>query len=107
MKERFIELTNKEIKVYDAETTPKELVFEFFINFLYAYVANVTTPFIVQKYDMGVFVGFFIYYYFLSYILNRDKYESKFGRYILLPVPCVLGAFASYKTGYLIFNLFS
>ena len=46
-------------------------------------------------------------FYFLSYILNRDKYESKFGRYVLLPVPCVLGAFASYKTGYLIFNLFS
>jgi hypothetical protein len=107
MKERFIELTNKEIKIYDADTTLKELVFEFCVNFFYAYVANVTTPFIVQKYDMGVFVGFFIYYYFLSYILNRDKYESKFGRYILLPVPCVLGAFASYKTGYLIFNLFS
>lgn len=105
MRQRFIEITNKQIKVYDANVTLKELSFEFIVNFLYAYIANVTTPFIVQKYDFGVFIGFFIYYYFLSYILNRDKYESKFGRYILLPVPCVLGAFTSYKTGYLIINL--
>ena len=104
MRTRFIELTNKEIKIYDAEITLKELIFEFFVNFFYAYVANVTTPFIVQKYDFGVFIGFFIYYYFLSYILNRDKYESKFGRYILLPIPCILGAYVSYKTGYSLVN---
>ena len=71
MKERFIELTNKEIKIYDADTTPRELIFEFCINFFYAYVANVTTPFIVQKYDMGVFIGFFIYYYLLNFNVQK------------------------------------
>ena len=104
MKQRFVEITNKQIKVYDAETSFKEISFEFLVNFLYAYIANVTTPFIVQRYDLGVLFGFFIYYYFLSYILNRDKYESKFGRYVLLPVPCILGAFLSYKTGFIIVN---
>ena len=104
MRQRFFEITNKKIKVYDAETSYKEIAFESMMNFIYAYIANVTTPFIVNKYDFGVFFGFLIYYYFLSYVLNRDKYNTKFGRYVLLPLPCVLGAFVSYKTGYLIVN---
>lgn len=107
MRQRFFEIGKKKIKVYDAETTYKEIVFESIINFLYAYVANVTTPFIVRKYDWGVFFGFLFYFYFLSYIINRDKYNTKFGRYVLMPLPCVLGAFVAYKTGFLIVEFFT
>ncbi len=106
MRARFISVVNKEIQLFDAETTLKELLFEFVANFLYAFVANVSTPFIVKKLDSGVFISFILYYFFLSYILNRDKYESKFGRYILMPIPCILGAYVSYKVGYIIVNLF-
>ena len=41
----------------------------------------------------------------LSYILNRDKYESKLGRYILMPLPYTLGAFTAIKLGYIIVEL--
>jgi hypothetical protein len=102
---RFIEITTKQIKVYDAETTPKELVVEFVINFIYAFCANVMVPFIVLKSDLGVFITFLMYGYMLSYILNRDKYESKLGRYILMPIPYTLGAFTAIKMGYVIANL--
>lgn len=104
MKARFIEISNKNITVFDAETTPKELLQECIINFCYAFAANIMTPFIVAKHDLGIFISFFLYYYLLSYILNRDKYESKLGRYILLPVPCIFGAFTAIKIGYLLIN---
>ena len=42
----------------------------------------------------------------LSYILNRDKYESKLGRYILMPVPCILGAYTAIKLGYVLAEMF-
>jgi len=105
MKHRFIEITNKQIKVYDAETTPKELALEFVINFTYAFVANIMTPFIVLKFDIGIFIAFLMYAYMLSYILNRDKYESKLGRYIMMPLPYTFGAFTAIKLGYVIANL--
>ena len=66
MKGRFIEITNKTLTIYDAETTIKEMTKESLINFSYAFIANISTPFIVMKYDLGVIFSFMIYYYFLS-----------------------------------------
>lgn len=106
MKQRFIEITSKQIKVYDAQTTLKEMTIEFIINFIYAFAGNVMVPFIVLKIDVGIFLSFGLYYFMLSYILNRDKYESKLGRYILMPVPCVLGAFTAIKLGYMLAEMF-
>lgn len=106
MKKRFVEIANKQIKVYDAETSLKELIFEAIINFIYAFAANVMVPFIVLKLDVGILLSFGLYYFMLSYILNRDKYESKLGRYILMPVPCILGAYFSIKVGYIIAQYF-
>ena len=100
MKGRFIEITNKSIKIYDADTTIKEMTKESLINFSYAFVANISTPFIVMRYDWAVLYSLTAYYFFLSYILNRDKYESKLGRYVLLPIPCIIGAFLAYKVGF-------
>ena len=74
MKQRFIEITSKQIKVYDAQTTLKEMVVEFIINFVYAFAANVMVPFIVLKLDVGILLSFGLYYFMLSYFLNRDKY---------------------------------
>ena len=105
MKQRFIEISSKQIKVYDATTSLKELIFEFIVNFIYAFAANVMVPFIILKSDVGVLLSFGMYYFMLSYILNRDKYESKLGRYILMPVPCVLGAYFAIKIGYVIAQL--
>lgn len=100
MKQRFIEITNQQFKIYDAETSFKELLYEFIINFVYAFTANIMVPFIVIKSDLGILISFGMYYYMLSYILNRDKYESKLGRYIMMPIPCILGAFTAIKIGY-------
>lgn len=105
MKKRFFEISNRSIKVYDAKTTAKELVFEIVINFVYAFCANIMVPFIVLKYDFGIFMCFLLYAYMLSYILNRDKYESKLARYIIMPIPYAFGGFIAIKIGYVIANL--
>lgn len=105
MKQRFISISEKQLLIYDAETSLNEIIKEFIINFIYAFAANVMMPFIILKSDVGILLSFGLYYFMLSYILNRDKYESKFGRYILMPVPCILGAFTAIKLGYIIANL--
>lgn len=105
MKRKIIFITNKRIKVYDAQTSVNEIGKEFIINFIYAFVANICVPFMVKGYDIGVVFACLSYYYFLSYILNREKYTTKFGRSMLMPFSCTIGAYTAYKLGYLLIEL--
>lgn len=105
MKERFFEITDKEIKVYDAETSIGEMVWETCVNFFWGFTANFMTPFIAAKIDAGVLISMGMYYMIISIVLNRKPYTTKLGRYIIMPVPAVIGAFASYKAGYAIIAL--
>lgn len=105
MKKRFFAIIDNEIKVFDADTTLKELLFESIINFTYGFVGNLMVPFIVAKSDSGILISFGMYYMMLSYILNRSKYTTKFGRFALMPMMCVLGAFTAIKVGFLISTL--
>jgi len=85
---------NHEVVILDAKTTIKEIFTEFLINFFYGFLGNITTVFIMSKnaYLMGL--GFYLYYSFLSIVINRDKYETKLGKYLILPVSAMLGALA-------------
>lgn len=83
---------NNEVVVLDAKTTIKELFTEFLINFLYGFLGNITTVFIMSKNAYLMSVGFYLYYSFLSIVINRDKYETKLGKYFILPASAMLGA---------------
>lgn len=87
----------RKIIVFNAQTTPAELVLEFIINFLYGFVANSITVFMQKELDIPVLINFLIYYTFVSIIINRDKYETIFGKFIYMPISCTLGAFTGYK----------
>jgi hypothetical protein len=89
-------LTNK-IKLFDATTSPIELIKETLINFLWGFFGNSIVVFISKNNDVAVFINFFIYYIFISYIVNRNKYETMFGKLIVLPGSATLGAFVGYK----------
>lgn len=104
MKHRFFKITRKEIKVYDADTSIAELSWEVGTNFLWGFSANVVTPFIASRMDWAVGISFFWYYFLISYVLNRDKYETKLGKYLVMPVSAAIGAYASYKVGYAIID---
>ncbi len=97
-------LTN-EFNFFDTKTSYKELSWETIVNFTWGFAANIMTPFIVANIQLGVLFGFLVNYYVISHILNRKKYVSKIGRYVILPIPATLGAFASYKLGRYIVTL--
>ncbi len=68
---------SKEISVLDAITTPSELLRETFINYI-------------------------LYYVLISYIVNRKKYDTILGKFIVLPGSAAGGAFAGYKLAQII-----
>lgn len=92
----------RKITVFKAQTTPKELLIEFIINFCYGFVANSITVFMQKELDVPVILNFFIYYTFVSIIINREKYETIFGKFIYMPLGCSIGAFTGYKIALLI-----
>jgi hypothetical protein len=102
MKQKFIEITSKQIKVYDAQTTLKEMIVEFIINFVYGFCANIPVVFIIAKNDIGILLSLGVYYYMLSLILNRSKYTTKLGKFMIVPIAAMFGGYFSIKLGFYI-----
>ncbi len=67
------------------------------INFLWGFFGNSIVVFISKNNDLAVFLNFLIYYLFISYIVNRNRYQTLFGKLIILPGSATLGAFSGYK----------
>ncbi len=88
---------NKKVKIMDAITSPGEMIRESVINFLYGFMGNSIVVFMAKEIDMAVFVNFILYYTLLSFIINRAKYETNLGKFIVLPGAAAIGAFTGYK----------
>jgi hypothetical protein len=86
----------------DAETSARELIIETLVNFLYGFIANTVTVFIILKYDIAILINFLIYYMFVSIVINREKYQTKVGKYMIFPSAAALGAFVGYKLAFLL-----
>ena len=87
----------KQIDVYGAITTPLELIRETIINFMWGLMGNSIVVFMTNQIDVMVFLNFISYYLLISYIVNRDKYTTRLGRFIILPGSAAMGAFSGYK----------
>jgi len=83
---------NREFIVLDAKTTIRELFKEVTINFIYGFLGNMTTVFIMSRNPYMMGMSFLLFYSFLSIVINRDKYDSKLGKYFIFPVSGALGA---------------
>jgi hypothetical protein len=68
-------------------------------NFIYGVLGAVVIVAITIKSDMGVLVSYLLYYFFLGKIVNRPKYVTDLGKFIVFPIPTALGAFIGYKLG--------
>lgn len=77
MKKNFF---TKEINVADAKTSIWELIRETLINFSWGFFGN-------------------------SIVVFMAKYESIFGKFVVLPGSAALGAFTGYKVAQLISNI--
>lgn len=93
-------MISKKFKVLDAHTSVGELVKEVIVNFMYGFIANTITVLIILKLDIAVFLNFLLYYVFVSIVINRDKYETKVGKYIVFPLAAAIGAFVGYKLAF-------
>lgn len=73
-------------------------------NFIYGFLGAVVIVAITIKVDIGVLISYLLYYFFLGKIVNRPKYVTDLGKFIVFPVPTALGAFMGYKIAPMIIN---
>ena len=88
---------DKEISILDAITTPGELIRETLINFMWGFLGNSIVVFVAKELDFLVLINYIVYYILISYIVNRKKYETMLGKFIVLPGSAAIGAFTGYK----------
>ena len=93
---------DKEINIFGSITTASELIKETLINFLWGFMGNSMVVFISKNMDTAVLINFVVYYLLISYIVNRKKYETRLGKFVILPGSAALGAFSGYKFAQLI-----
>jgi hypothetical protein len=96
---------DKEINVWDALTTPNELLRETFINFIWGFLGNSIVVFAAKELDFMVLINYIVYYILISYIVNRQKYETMLGKFVVLPGSAAAGAFTGYKLAQIIAQL--
>lgn len=96
---------DREISVWDALTTPGELLRETIINFTWGFLGNSIVVFAAKELDFLVLINYVVYYILISYIVNRKKYETMLGKFIVLPGSAAVGAFTGYKLAQIISNL--
>lgn len=86
------------------DTSSKELWVDGVLsNFLYGFLGAVVVVSITVGIDIAVFLAYLSYYFFLGKIVNRPKYVTDLGKFIVFPIPTAVGAFTGYKlTPYII-----
>ena len=73
------------------------MIKEFLINFSWGFTGNSMVVFISKELDLAVFTNFIVYYLLISYVVNRDKYKTRLGKFIVQPFSAAIGAFFGYK----------
>ncbi len=87
-------------------TPPKELWVEgVTYNFVYGFLGSTIVVAITLGYDIGVLVSYLLYYFFVGKIINRPKYVTSLGKFIVFPIPTALGAYIGYKLAPVLINL--
>jgi hypothetical protein len=83
--------------------TPKSEIREAVIeNFIYGFIGSVIVVFISNKIDVAVLFSYIAYYFFLGKVVNRPKYVTSLGKFIVFPASAAMGAFTGYKFAQLI-----
>ena len=92
----------KKIKQEYRESETKELRVAATENFVYGFLGSILVVFIAQRMDLMVLLGYMTYYFYVGKVINRPKYVTSLGKFIMFPVPAALGAFTGYKLAYLL-----
>lgn len=79
------------------EATTKEIWEGVRDNFIFGFLGAILVVFISTRIDLGVLVGYLVYYTYMGRIVNRPKYVTDLGKLIVFPIPSATGAFTGYK----------
>jgi|TARA_R110000744_G_scaffold68303_1_gene138965 hypothetical protein len=66
-------------------------------NFIYGLLGAVVIVALTLKIDVAVLLAYLAYYFFLGKVVNRPKYVTSLGKFIVFPIPTAVGAFIGYK----------
>ena len=66
-------------------------------NFIYGFLGAVVIVALTLKIDMAVLLAYLAYYFFLGKVVNRPKYVTSLGKFIVFPIPTAIGAYIGYK----------
>jgi hypothetical protein len=89
-------------------STPYEVWIEGVLyNFMYGFLGAVVLVAVNLREDVSVLISYMLFYFFLGKIVNRPKYVTDLGKFIVFPVPTALGAFIGYKVTPFLINIFS
>jgi hypothetical protein len=92
----------RKLKKEYRESTSKEIREAIIENTVYGFLGSTLIVFISSGVDIAVLMSYLVYYFFLGRVVNRPKYVTSLGKFILFPVPTALGAFVGYKfAGYI------
>jgi hypothetical protein len=87
----------KKIQEEYRNTTAREVVEAIVENFLYGFLGAILVVFIAERIDIAVLIAYMVYYFYVGKVVNRPKYVTSLGKFIVFPVPAALGAFTGYK----------
>lgn len=91
----------KQIQKEYRETPNGEIIDGVIENTIYGFLGSILVVFISQGMDMAVLIGYLVYYFYLGKVVNRPKYVTSLGKFIVFPIPTSLGAFLGYKVALL------
>ena len=92
----------KKLKKEYKETSPGEIRQATLENFVYGFLGSVLVVFIAERMDIAVLVGYMCYYFYVGKVINRPKFVTSLGKFIVFPVPTAMGAFLGYKLAYIL-----
>ena len=73
---------------------------------MWGFLGNSIVVFAAKELDFLVLINYIVYYILISYIVNRKKYETMLGKFIVLPGSAAIGAFTGYKLAQIIAQTF-
>jgi len=92
----------KKIRKEYKETPKKEIRGAVIENFTYGFIGSVIVVFISNKVDIAVLLSYIAYYFFVGRVVNRPKYVTSLGKFIVFPLSAAMGAFTGYKLAQLV-----
>jgi hypothetical protein len=79
-------------------STPKEVWIDGVLsNLIYGLLASMVIVAVTIREDLSVLMAYLLYYFFLGKVVNRPKYVTDLGKFIVFPIPTALGAYIGYK----------